>query len=155
MVYPLSLEALRLGTSKPEEVPPTIELAAAGGVIAFVNEHLRFRRAKQIEGIVRNPPETEEHYFVPFVFGSLGNSILDAVVAAFVAVGWKHSKVVHDHIVIARTPYEVPLGRGGLAGVELPLMVSPASADLSLPNENQVPHHAGGYSHHTAAVAAH
>ncbi len=114
MVRPLSLKELRIGARSPEEVPSTIEHAAALGIVGFVNEHLLFRRAKQIEGITKEPPDVERHYFVPFTPTSFGTAVLNAVIELFRGVGWPHSKIVNNHLVIAREPYDVASGRGGL-----------------------------------------
>ena len=111
----LGVRALRSGQSaKTDDIPDDLQLdeRLAIGFIAAANAHMRLVRARQQSE--DSKADILPHYVFNFQQGIVAQKVLDLAVDAFKAVGWDHTVIVANSLVVAREPYSVPKGRGGL-----------------------------------------
>ncbi len=142
----LGQNALRSQVVATQNVPvdAPLEQLLASAMITAANTAMLLHRRKQIDEKSRE--DIHVHYFFPFQAGIVAQNVLNLVVCAYQHVGWSHTRIVGDRLVIAREPYVVSKGRGELQS-ELPF----GTGDAAGPEEDDllVGHSAGGYSHQT------
>lgn len=109
----VGVRALHVAT-QTMEAAPDLQTALAQAFADQISAHVLFERADQLDRVdVDDPaPDLKEHYFYPFQQGIVGESVLAAVVAALRAAGWAYACATPTHVVLARTPYVLPIGRG-------------------------------------------
>lgn len=109
----VGVRALQVAT-RTMEVPSDLQTALAQAFADHVSAHVLFERAEQLEHVGPDDPvpDVKEHYFCPYERGIVGESVLAAVISALRAAGWTHACATPTHVVVARTQYVLPIGRG-------------------------------------------
>lgn len=130
----------------PDDLP--LEQLLAAAFVSAANTRMRLEREKQIEE--NRSEDILPHYFFSFQQDIVAHSVLNLVVCAYQHVGWPHTRIVGATLVIAREPYNVPLGRGETQ-LQFPTMAS-AVSDGETVEDNLVGHHGGGYSQRPVAT---
>lgn len=142
----LGQNALRSGGVVTQHVPTDtpLERLLATAMITAANTAMLLHRRAQIDE--KGQEDIHVHYFFRFQPGIVAQNVLNLVVCAYQHVGWSHTCIVGDTLVIAREPYKVSKGRGGLQSE-----LSFGTGDAAVPEGDDllVGHHAGGFSHLT------
>lgn len=141
----LGLNALRsqaIATqSSPDDLP--LEQLFAAAMIAAANTVMLVQRRKQLEE--GRQEDVLPHYFFRFPAGIVAQSVLNLAVCAYQHVGWPHTRIVGDTLVIAREPYEVLAGRGEFQAC-LPFVAESVTDAGGQNDDLLIGHHGGGYS---------